>query len=89
MLRKLAMEGGERFSCLFLQARYTLDRFDGEVVAVEFVEDGHVEGCRRRAFLDEAADMDVAVVGALIGQAVDEVGIAVIGEDDRLVRGGR
>lgn len=72
MFRKLATEDGERLSCFFLHARHTLDRFDGEVETVEFVEDGHVEGCGRRAFLDEAADVDVAMVGAFVGQAVDD-----------------
>ena len=34
-----------------------------------------------------AAHVDVDVVGASVGEAVDEPGIAVIGEDDGLARG--
>ena len=62
-----------------------VDDVDREMEAVEPVEDDHVEGRRRRAFLLEAAHMHVVVVGALVGETMDQLGIAVIGEDHRLV----
>ena len=65
--------------------RHALDRLDGEVEPVELVEHHHVEGRRRGALLDEAAHMHVGVVGAAIGQPVDEMRIAVEGEDHRPV----
>jgi hypothetical protein len=50
------------------------------------VEDHHVERGCRGAFVDEAPDVDIVVVGALVGQPVDQIGVAVIGENDRAVR---
>jgi hypothetical protein len=38
------------------------------------------------ALLFVAADVDVVVVGAAIGEAVDQPRVGVEGEDDRLVR---
>ncbi len=61
------------------------DRFD-QVKAVELVEHGHVERRRRRAFFLVAAHVNVVVIAASIRQAVDQPGITVEGEDDRLVR---
>ena len=54
--------------------------------AVHVVEHDHVEGRRRRALLLVAADVEVVVVGAPVGQAVDEPRVAVVGEDHRPVR---
>ncbi len=64
-----------------------VDDVHGEVEAVEVVEDGHVEGGGDGAFFLVAADVEVVVVGAAIGEAVDEPGVAVEGEDDGLVFG--
>src|SRR6266702_1480401 len=64
---------------------HALDRLDREVVAVELVEHDHVERRRRGAFFDEAADMQAGMVGAVISQAMDQGGIAVIGENHGLV----
>jgi hypothetical protein len=58
-----------------------------QMEAVEVVHHHHVEGGRGRAFLLVAAHMEIVVIGAAIGEPVDQPGIAVVGEDDRLVRG--
>ena len=52
---------------------------------VEVVEDRHVEGRRGRSLFLVAANVQSAVVGPPIGQPMDEPGVAVVGEDDRLV----
>lgn len=87
MLLQLAAQAFDHMTGPFLQARHALDRLDGEVVAVELVQHCHVEGRRGRAFLNETSNMDVLMVGAFIGQPVDEVGVAVIGEDHRPLGG--
>ena len=56
-----------------------------EVETIEIVQHRHVERRGRRAFLLVAAHVKVVVIGAAIGQAMDQPGIAVKGEDDRLV----
>ena len=52
---------------------------------VQIVQDHHVEGGRGRALLLVAAHVQVLVVGAAIGQAVDQPRVAVEREDDRPV----
>ena len=54
-----------------------------EVEPVEVVQHHHVERRRRRALLLVAAHVQVAVVRAAVGEAVDQPRIAVVGEDDR------
>ncbi len=49
--------------------------------AVEFVHDRHVEGGGRRAFFLGGMDVKIVVIGPLIGQAMNEIGIAAIGKD--------
>ena len=66
---------------------HPVDDVHHEVEPVEVVEHDHVERRRGRALLLVAAHVDVAVVGPPVGEAVDEPRIAVVGEDDRLVRG--
>ena len=58
-----------------------------EVKAVQIVEHGHVEGGGDGALFLVAADVQVVVIGAAVGEAVNEPGVAVEGEDDGLVRG--
>ena len=65
--------------------RHAVDHVAGQVEAVEVVQHRHVERRGGGAFLLVAADVQVVVVGAAIGQAVDQPGVAVEGEDDRLV----
>ena len=67
------------------ELRHPVDHVRRQMKPVEVVADDHVEGGRRRPFLLLAADMDVAVVGAAVGQPVDQHRIAVMGDDDRLV----
>ena len=55
--------------------------------AVEVVQHDHVERRRRRALFLVAAHVQVLVVRAPVGQAVDQPRVAVEGEDDRLVLG--
>ena len=55
--------------------------------AIQVIEHDHVEGGRRRAFLLVAAHMEVLVVCAAIGQAMDQPRVTVKGEDHRLVLG--
>ena len=61
-----------------------LDDVDDEVEAVELVEHAHVKRRRDRALLDVAADEHV-LVAAGVRQLVDELRVAVEGEDDGLV----
>ena len=75
---------------LLTQVRGTLgepgnavDHVDHEMEAIEVVEHHHVERRRRRPFLLVAADMEVRVVPAPVGEPVDQPRVAVVGEDDR------
>ena len=72
---------------LWSQAFYAVDYVGDEVEAVEVVHHHHVEWRRRGALLFVAAHMQVLMVGAAVGQAVDQPRVAVVGEDDRLVGG--
>ena len=67
------------------EARDAVDHVDHEVEAVEVVEHDHVERRRRRPLLLVAAHVDVLVVRAPVGEAVDQPRVAVVGEDDRPV----
>ena len=58
-----------------------------EMETVELVEHGHVERRGGGAFFLVAPDMDVRTVLPPVGEAVDQPGIAVIGEYDGFVRG--
>src|SRR4051794_20688071 len=54
------------------EVRYAVDHVHDEVVAVEVVHHDHVEGRGRGAFLDVATHVDVRVVGAAVGEPVDQ-----------------
>src|SRR5437868_8011407 len=69
------------------QAGDAVDDVDDQVVAVDVVEHRHVEGRGRGALLLVPAYMQVVVAVAAVGEAVDEPGVAVEVEDDRLVGG--
>src|SRR5215813_6782778 len=60
----------------YAEPRDALDRFDGEMEAIELVQDHHVEWRRGRAFLRKAAHMHAGVIGAVIGQSMDRTGHA-------------
>src|SRR5438552_11492218 len=69
------------------KTRDPIDHITDEMKTIDFIEHHHVEGRGRRSFLLVAAHMQAVVIGASIGQAMDEPGIAVKREDDRLVAG--
>ena len=71
---------------LFRQARHPVDRVDGELETVNPVEHGHIEGRRGGALLLVAADVQALPVGPPVRQLVDQGRIAVVGENDGLVR---
>ena len=64
---------------------HAVDHVHDEVEAVEVVEHDHVERRRRRPLLLVAAHVQVRVVRAPVGEAVDQPRVAVVGEDDRPV----
>src|SRR5947207_2540954 len=53
------------------ELRHAVDHVAREMEAVEIVADDHVERCGRRPLLPVAANVDVVVVGAAVGQPVD------------------
>ena len=69
------------------EARHAVDHVHHQVEAVEVVEHHHVERRRGGALLLVAAHVELVVVGAPVGEAVDQPGVAVEGEDDRPVGG--
>src|SRR6266403_1833751 len=70
-----------------LEARDTVDGVGGEMKAVEFVENRHVERSGDGAFFLVAVNVKISVVFAAIGEAMNERRITVISEDDGLVGG--
>ncbi len=67
------------------QLRQPVDHVHDQVAAVQVVQNHHVERSRGRAFFLVAAHVQVLVVRAAVGQAMDQPGVAVEREDDRLV----
>src|ERR1700730_698019 len=63
----------------------TADDVEDQLEAIHAIEDGHVEGSRGGSLLDVTADVDVVVITPAIGEAMDQRGIAVEGEQDGLV----
>ena len=70
-----------------LEAGDAVDDVDGEVEAVYLVEDGELQRGVDVALFLVAANVDVVVVVALVGELVDQRGIGVEVEDDGLVGG--
>src|SRR5438309_8752687 len=81
VLHELANPGG-----LLAETGHPVDHIHDEVEAVEVVQHDHVERGGRGPLLLVAADVEIGVVGAAIGQAVDQRGVPVISEDHLLVR---
>ena len=69
------------------QTRDAIHNIAGKMKAIEFIEHRHIERRGGGAFFAVAVDVEVRVVGAFVGEAVNERGIAVEGEDHRLVGG--
>ena len=56
-----------------------------KVKPVQFIEDGHIEGRRRRAFFAVTVHMEVCVIRSLVSETVNERRITVKSEDHGLV----
>ena len=69
------------------QARHAVEHVHGQVIAVDLIHHGHVKRCGGGAFFLVSAHVQVGVIGTPIGQPVDQPGISVEGEDNRLVGG--
>ena len=67
------------------ELRQPIDGIGGEVKAIEIVQHGHVERRRDRAFLFVPAHVQIPMVGAPIGQSMNQPWIAVVRENDRFV----
>jgi len=68
-----------------LQCGYPIDNVDGQAKTIDLVLDGQIE---RRVDVSSflvPAHVQVFVIGASVGQAVDQPGIAVEVENDRFV----
>jgi hypothetical protein len=65
------------------ETRHPFNHVHRQMKAIEPVEHNHVERCGRSTFLDESSHVHVFVIFALIGQAMNKVRIAVIGENHR------
>ena len=68
-----------------LNPRHSIDNVAREMKAVELVQYGHIERGSRRSFFPVAVDVQIAMVLATIGEAMNEGGVAVVGEYDRLI----
>ena len=69
------------------KSRYTINHGGHKVEAVEVVHHNLVEWCTRRAFLLVTMHMKIPVVGAAIGEPMNQGWIAMVGEDHWLIDG--
>ena len=67
------------------ELRQAVNHVLDEMEAVHLVQYNHVERRRRGAFLLVTADVEVLVVRAAVGKAMDEPRVTMEGEDDRFV----
>src|SRR3984885_9430935 len=65
--------------------RDAVDDVDREMISIEPVEHDHIERRRRGALLFETVNMHLGMIGAIIGETMNQIGIAVIGKDNRPV----
>lgn len=86
VLGDFGFQYGDRRGSRILQAWHPCNCLESEMETVELVQHSHVERCRCRPLLDEATDMDVAVVRPFIGEPVNEIWVAVISKDYRPIR---
>ena len=70
-----------------LQPWHAVDHIAGQVVAVDLIHYGHIEWGGRCTFFLVSAHVQVGVIGASIGEPVDQPRIPVEGEDNGLVSG--
>lgn len=70
-----------------LQLRHPVKHAMHEMVAIETVQHGHVEGCRRRAFLVVTTHVNVAVICPAVGETMDRPRVTMVSENHRPVGG--
>src|SRR5581483_5862412 len=70
-----------------LQARDTIHHVARQVIAVEIVQYRHVKRRGRGSLFLVTADVHVVVIVPAIREPVNQPGITVVGEDDRLIHG--
>ena len=56
-----------RVGALTAEALDPMDRIKRELIAIDFVQDDHVEGRCRCSFIAKSAHMDIVVIAPLIG----------------------
>lgn len=88
LLHRCPIAGAGLFD-LGLQAWHALEHIEQQLVAVQVVDDCHVERRGSCAFLAKAPHMKPLRIGAFVHQAVDQRRIAVEGKDDRSIFGER
>ena len=65
----------------------SLHGIDRKMEAVKFIQHRHVEGSGDGAFFAVAVHVEVVMVGAPVGEAMDQPGVGMKGEDHWLVAG--
>jgi len=74
--------------CAFYhQPRHAVDDINGQAETVDLVFDGQFQWCVDIALFLVAAYVQMLVIGAAVGQAVDQPGVTVEIENDRLIPG--
>jgi hypothetical protein len=68
------------------QSGNPVDHIDHEVEPIQIVQHHHVKRCRRRPFLYVPAHVDIGMVRAPVGEAMDQPRIAVVRKYHRLTR---
>ena len=87
VLHQLILDELLQVSALVAQAGHAGQHVEHEVEAVEMVEHGHVESRGDGAFLAVAVHVQLLVVGAVVGEAVHQPGVAMKGKHYRFVAG--
>ena len=73
--------------CFRPQTRHAIDDVVSQVEAVEVIQHDHIEGGGRCSLFLVPANVQMLMIVPAIRQAMNQPGIAVIGEDDRFVLG--
>ncbi len=81
VLDELILELLLQIEALVAGLRQAVDGVHHQVEAFQIVQHCHVEGRRDRALFLIAADVDVVMVGAAVGQPVDQPGVGMVGEE--------
>ncbi len=83
MLDELIAQLLAQINAAFAGLRHAVDHVHHQMKTVEFVEHCHVERRGDGALFLVAANVDIVVIGAAIGQAMNQPRISVKGENDR------